>query len=83
MRSVKPHQLRLVFADSPQGSVDEEPSGVPEGKAHLLHIASARKVKGFTATGATRSLTASGQSRLPGQRYQPEEPDVRPTSPVL
>ncbi len=53
---MKPHQLLLAFADSPQGSSDEEPYGEPEGKAYLQQIARARKVKGFTAPVSTGTL---------------------------
>jgi hypothetical protein len=61
---VKPQRLRLVFADSPEGSGDGEPSGEPEGKTYLLHIASARKVRGFTAPVTMWLLKASGQLEI-------------------
>ena len=50
---MEPRQLPLVFADSPSGGGGVRSSGVPEGKAFLLHIAKARKTTGTTTTPAT------------------------------
>jgi RNA-directed DNA polymerase len=36
-------QLMFVFADSPQGSRDNDPSDVSEGKAFLLHTANVKE----------------------------------------
>ena len=87
MRRPKPRQLRLAFADSPKGGGSGRTTGEPEGKSFLLRIASARETKGLGAPAAESEQlleTASGQGWLPGfERYRPEEPDVRPTSPVL
>jgi group II intron reverse transcriptase/maturase len=55
---VEPQQLRLVFADSPEGSGNEASFGEPEGKAFLQQIASARKMRGFTAAVTMVSLEA-------------------------
>ena len=49
MRKEKSRQLSLAFADSPTGRKGDNRSGVPEGKAYLLHIAKTRSSKDFTA----------------------------------
>ena len=58
MTSVEPRQLPFVFADSPSGGGGVPSSGVPEGKAFLLHIAKASRTNGPTtpAAAAARSL---------------------------
>ena len=63
----------FVFADSPRGGEDARDSGVPEGKAYLLHQASVKEANDPIAQ-------AHWVSSL---RHQLEEPDVWSTSPVL
>jgi RNA-directed DNA polymerase len=53
---VKPDQLQLVFAASPSGGKNADKPDVSGGRAFLLHIASARKVAGFTAPAAAERL---------------------------
>jgi RNA-directed DNA polymerase len=47
--SVESCQLTFVFADSSQGSKDDEPSDVSEGKAFLLHRASVKEMSDSAA----------------------------------
>lgn len=55
MRSVESGQLPFAFADSPSGSGDVAPAGVPVGKAFLQLRAKARKTKDSTTTAAVDS----------------------------
>ncbi len=52
MRKTEPHQLTLVFADSPQGGGQAKPSGVPDGKAWLLHKAGGKEMNNSVARAA-------------------------------
>lgn len=56
MKRVEPRQLRLAYADSPEGGGEDRGSGEPEGREFLLQMASARKATGSTATAADRLL---------------------------
>ncbi len=56
MRRVKPIQLQLVFADSPQGGATEPEPGVPEEGPVLLLRTSARKDPGYTTVAVGRLL---------------------------
>ena len=58
MEKTELHQLTLVFADSPQGSEPAKSSGVPDGKAWLLHQAGDKKMNALVAraAGADRLL---------------------------
>lgn len=52
MRSVEPRQLRLAFADSPEGGGEDRSLGGPGGREFLLQTASARNATGSTTTAA-------------------------------
>jgi RNA-directed DNA polymerase len=52
LRRVEPRQLRLVYADSPEGGGEDRISGGPEGREFLLQMAGAREATGSTATAA-------------------------------
>jgi len=54
-----------VFADSPQGDGQVEASGVPEGRAWLLHIASGKKASGSVAQAADESQLLEQVASLP------------------
>ena len=58
MKSVRPCQLTVVFADSPQGSGRAGSSGVPEERVILLRIA---KVNVTTGLGAQWSSLGPGR----------------------
>ncbi len=87
MRRVDSRQLAFVFADSPKGGGQAKASDVSEAKAWLLLRANAKETSESAAgAGETDRLLdrpPADSCRCSPVRCQPEEPDVRSTSPVL
>ena len=55
MKRTGPRQLNLVFADSPSGGGNAEPSDASEGRSFLLHKARRKKTRGPAADEADTS----------------------------